>query len=80
MKKALMLILIGTILLVLPAAFVIYSDNAHDTARCISTFEGQNSLVCRTGGSSTLSNTFLGLSFLGLLLIIAASTHVFSKE
>ncbi|MBP7807177.1 hypothetical protein KA047_01635 [Candidatus Saccharibacteria bacterium] len=80
MKKPLLLFVAGLILLVLPAFLVIHGNAVYNTAQCIATFEGQNSLVCSVGGSSTLANAFLGLSFIGLVLIVVAPVQYFRSR
>lgn len=71
--KKLLLITLGIILTILPVGLVVHGNAVYNTSQCIATFDGQNSLVCRVGGSSALAIAFLGLSFMGLLLIAAVT-------
>lgn len=75
MNKSLGLVLSGLILLVLSAGLGIYSNAIHDSAQCISTFEGQNSFVCRVGRSSTSTVVLQGLFFIGLIFIVIGAVQ-----
>lgn len=80
MKKPQLLAVSGYILFIIPAGLFIYSNSAHDTARCITTFEGQNSLVCRMGGSSNASSVLLGVSLIGIGIMAAGAVNHVRKK
>ena len=81
-----MFILAGVVLVVAPLLFLIYSNSVSDTSQCIASFEGQDSLPCRTGvslkngGTLTLSNFFIALSLVGLLVTAISLVKYFKKN
>lgn len=80
MRKSLLLGLIGLAFLVMPAGIVIYGHSVYNTAQCIASFEGQESLICRTGGSSRLSALFLCLSLMGVVLLVIGFIEYFRRS
>jgi len=77
MRKTVRLIWVGASLLVLFPVFAIWGNAIHESARCISSFEGQDSLLCKASGSSILTIIFLGLSFVGFLLAVTGLIKYF---
>lgn len=78
MKKTAIVLLLGILLATIPLFFLSYSNSVTDTAQCIASFEGQNSLACRTGismrngGTLTLANFFRILAVIGAIITLTA--------
>lgn len=66
-----LLALLGYFLFIIPAGFFIYAKATYNNPKCITTFEGQDSLICKVGGSSNVSFILLGLSSIGLIFAAA---------
>jgi hypothetical protein len=80
MSKTLKILLTGLALLLFSAGFGIYSNAAYDSAQCISTFEGQNSLICKVGGSSVATSVLQVIFIIGLLLLVISVKRHYQKK
>lgn len=77
MKKTIALILVGIGLLLLFPCRVFLHRTLYFSAQCIASFEGQDSLICKASGSSMVGLLCLGLSLIGLIIIILGITGHF---